>query len=123
MGHIIGERIVLREYRMEDLSAIQSWVNDSVITSTLSDLFSYPQSIKKTEDFIHMMMDGKSDTHKSFVIAHQNTLDYIGQIDVLNISWKNERPRLRLLLVRRKIKEEVSALKRYDCCNIWYLMR
>ncbi|MFD1135165.1 GNAT family N-acetyltransferase [Paenibacillus urinalis] len=102
MGHIIGERIVLREYRMEDLSAIQSWVNDSVITSTLSDLFSYPQSIKKTEDFIHMMMDGKSDTHKSFVIAHQDTLEYIGQIDVLNISWKNRTASLAIVIGSKK---------------------
>lgn len=102
MGHIIGERIVLREYRMEDLPAIRDWVNDSDITSNLSDIFMYPQSIKKTEDFIHMMMEGKSDTHKSFVIAHKDTLEYIGQIDVLNIGWKNRTGSLAIVIGSKK---------------------
>lgn len=28
LGRIIGERIILREYRKEDLSCIRNWVND-----------------------------------------------------------------------------------------------
>ncbi|MCM3782763.1 GNAT family N-acetyltransferase [Neobacillus mesonae] len=98
MAHILGERIVLREYQIEDLPGIREWINDPEITHTLSDLFLYPHSLKNTEDYIHMMMEGKSTNHKSFIIAHKDSLKYIGQIDLLNIGWKNRTASLAIVI-------------------------
>jgi|GEM_PF-365037 len=88
MAHLIGDRIVLREYRASDLDKMRQWVNDPEITNNLSDLFLYPHSVNETESFLTMIMEGKSNI-KSFVIADNSSLDYIGQIDLLNIDWKN----------------------------------
>lgn len=49
MPHIIGKRIVLREYRQEDIPNIRKWVNDPEITHGLSDVFVYPHSQTNSE--------------------------------------------------------------------------
>ncbi len=68
MSNIIGDRIVIREYRDSDLDFIKNWVNDPEITNTLSDNFLYPHSKYETESFFRMMVEGKS-SNKSFIIG------------------------------------------------------
>ncbi|GJM72927.1 hypothetical protein HMSSN036_51430 [Paenibacillus macerans] len=41
MPHIHGNRITLREYRMEDLPYIRQWVIDEEITGTLSGILRF----------------------------------------------------------------------------------
>ncbi|MEK4251868.1 GNAT family N-acetyltransferase [Paenibacillus sp. FSL W7-1287] len=88
MPHLIGDRIALREYRISDLDSISQWVNDPEITNTLSDVFLYPHSRNESETYLNVIMEGKSST-KSFVIAEKDSLEYIGQIDLFNLDWKN----------------------------------
>lgn len=88
MAYLYGNRITLREYRISDLDHIRQWVNDPEITNTLSDAFLYPHSMNESEAFINMIMEGKSNT-KSFVIAEKDSLNYIGQIDLFGLDWKN----------------------------------
>ena len=88
MAHLLGKRITLREYRISDLDNIRQWVNDPEITNTLSDVFLYPHSKNESEVFLNMIMEGKSSI-KSFVIAEKDSLEYIGQIDLFKIDWKN----------------------------------
>jgi len=88
MAHLLGERIALRDYRTSDLDSIRQWVNDPEITNTLSDVFLYPHSKNESETFLNMIMEGKSST-KSFVIAEKDSLEYIGQIDLFKLDWKN----------------------------------
>jgi hypothetical protein len=76
MPHLIGERIVLREYCQEDVPDIRKWVNDPGITRGLSDIFTYPHSQANSESFVQMMIDGSSEM-EGFVIAHKDTLDYM----------------------------------------------
>lgn len=86
MYRLEGERIILREYRREDLSYMRKWVNDYEITRTLSNVFLYPHTMADTENFINGMIEGKM---KGFVIAHKGSEDYIGQLDLINIDWPN----------------------------------
>ncbi|WP_028562551.1 GNAT family N-acetyltransferase [Paenibacillus pinihumi] len=97
MPHLIGERIRLREYRREDLLPMREWVNDPVITESLSDTFLYPQTIQDTEAFIEGAMEGAGG-HRGFIIAHRHTEDYIGQIDLFEIDWKNRVAELGLVI-------------------------
>ncbi len=87
MPIIIGEGIILREYRKEDLKDIREWVNDPVVVEYLSDIFLYPHTLTQTENWLSAQQDGKG--NKGFVIAHKNSQEYIGQIDFIEIDWRN----------------------------------
>lgn len=88
MSILISDRIILRDYRKEDLDYIRKWVNDYEITKNLSNVFLYPHSITDTENFLEFMLKGSPNT-RGFVIAHKNTEEYIGQLDLLKIDWIN----------------------------------
>lgn len=102
MPHLIGERIVLREYRMDDLPHIRKWVNDPEVVGTLSDIFLYPQTANDTEGFLRMMVDGTAES-KGFVISEKGTLAYIGQIDLHRIDWKNRNAVLGIVIGRKDL--------------------
>ena len=89
MPRILGERITLREYRKEDLPHMREWVNDPDIVDNLSDLFLYAHSVNETENFLNTILEGKNNQQKHFVIADKHTENYIGQIDLISIDWKN----------------------------------
>ena len=43
MPHILGKRILLREYRLSDLPELRKWVNDPLVTEGLSDVADFHQ--------------------------------------------------------------------------------
>jgi len=88
MGHIVGERIVLREYRREDLPHMRVWVNDEGITRYLSHIFLPPQTMPMTENFLERVLSGQHGNYH-FVIADKETLGYIGQIDLFSVHAVN----------------------------------
>lgn len=89
MPRLIGKRIILREYMKEDLPHMRKWVNNREITDCLSNIFLFPHTLNNTEDFLNYMLEGKGDQSGGFVIAHKDSEEYIGQIDLLNIDWPN----------------------------------
>lgn len=89
MPILIGDRIILREYRKEDLPYMRRWVNDPETTQFLSNnIFLYPHTMSTTESFLNSMIDGSSGM-KGFIIAHKDSEEYIGQIDLIKIDWIN----------------------------------
>jgi RimJ/RimL family protein N-acetyltransferase len=88
MPYLIGERIILREYRKEDLLHMRNWCNDPEIVNNLSDALLYPQTEYATEQYLHSVIEGKTE-QKGFIIAHKESEEYIGQIDLFRIDWKN----------------------------------
>ena len=85
MPHRIGERIMLREYRREDLQEMRKWVNDPGVTHFLSHIFLPAQTLPMTEAFLERVLGGQNlDYH--FVIADRQTEAYIGQIDLFNLN-------------------------------------
>lgn len=89
MPRIKGTRIQLREYEQSDLPYIRNWVNNGEIVSTLSDVFLYPHSQSQSEQFLKRMMEGSEQSYKGFVIAQKDSGEYIGQIDLFKLDWKN----------------------------------
>lgn len=88
MAWIIGDRVILRDYRKEDLPCIREWVNDIEITKYLSNLFIFPHTYNQTENFLNGILEGKND-YKAFIIANKETEEYVGQIDLIKIDWIN----------------------------------
>lgn len=88
MPILTGERIILREYRKEDLPYIRKWVNNAEITKYLSHIFLYPHTLNASENYLNSILDGSS-SMKGFIIANKGTEEYIGQIDLINIDWVN----------------------------------
>ena len=86
MPHLLGEKIMLREYRREDLPHITAWVNDRQTTKYLSHIFTWPQTVKITEDFLESRLQGGS-REAGFVIADRQTQSYMGQADLFDINW------------------------------------
>lgn len=88
MARLIGEKIMLREYKKEDLQYMRKWVNDNEITKFLSNVFLYPHTLNGTENFLNSMLEGNTNA-KGFVIANIEDEEYIGQIDLIAIDWVN----------------------------------
>lgn len=100
MPHLIGNRITLREYQLEDLPQIREWVNDYEITNNLHDVFLFPNTVHETETFLKMMIEGKSGS-KGFIISDKDTLSYIGQIDLHQIDYKNSNAVLGIVIGKK----------------------
>ena len=87
MPRLIGQRIMLREYRAEDLHSIRKWVNDEASTRYLSARFWPPQTMNDTEEFLSRMLQS-SHNACNFVIADLQDEHYIGQCDLFRLDWK-----------------------------------
>ena len=87
MPRLIGENIILREYRKEDLPFINSFTTDFEICKNLSDIFLRNHSLESTEKFLNSVLNNSSNDNLNYVIAEKQTLSYIGQIDIMNINW------------------------------------
>lgn len=98
MPRFYGQRIMLREYEREDLVHIRKWVNDPQIVNNLSDIFLFPHSLQNSEQFLNMMLEGSNAGHKGFIIAHKDSAEYIGQIDLLHLDWKNRSAELGIVI-------------------------
>lgn len=101
MPRLFGKKIMLREYRKEDLDDMRKWVNNPNVVDNLSDIFLYPSTLNSTEIFLNSMLEGKADL-KGFIIADIKTEEYIGQIDLVHIDWKNRSATMGIVLGEEK---------------------
>ena len=84
MAHVMGERLMLREYREDDFESIRRWVNDPETTRYLSQIFIRPHTALGTEKFLQGILSGQSSGY-NFVIADRQTQEYCGQIDIFHV--------------------------------------
>lgn len=84
MGRLIGNRVVLREYRQEDLSALRAWVNDTETTKYLAGAYRRPQTWEQTEEWLSRRLNGDAGG-EGYVISDRETGKYMGQIDLMMI--------------------------------------
>ncbi len=97
MGYMIGERVMLREYRREDIESIRKWRNNVEITRFLSHIFLPPQTDPVTEDFLERVLSGRHNDY-NFVIADKDTQAYIGQVDLFNLQSINRTAELGVVI-------------------------
>jgi RimJ/RimL family protein N-acetyltransferase len=97
MPHIIGERIVLREFRAEDISGIRAWCNDPQITRYLSGRHTKPipweQSAEELDRFLRGDAGGVN-----LVVAQKEGGRYMGQVSLFMIDHQARKAELAIVL-------------------------
>jgi len=92
---IKGKLINLRTLEKNDLEQIMKWINDIEVTKYLSS-FLFPVSRPEEEKYLEKMMS-KNDKQKNLVIETKEG-NYIGQITLDNIDWKNRNAELVIVI-------------------------
>ena len=105
MARVLGERIMLREYRTEDFEKIREWVNDENTTRYLSSRFWSAQSVADTQEFLSRMMQASHNAY-NFVIADLQTESYIGQLDMFRVDWRQRQGELGMVIGRREMRHQ-----------------
>lgn len=82
MPRITGERIVLREFRQEDISGIRSWVTDENTTRYLGGVYLRPQSWEQSERTLADLLNGEAGGVHLAVGEKANNLRYLGQVSL-----------------------------------------
>lgn len=97
MPTLKGERIVLREYRSEDFSAISAWINDESTTRWMSTRFWPPQTAVDVQEYLSRMLQSSPNAY-NFVIADAQDESYIGQLDMFRVDWRLRQGEIGLLI-------------------------
>ena len=87
MPRLLGERVMLREYRADDIGDIRKWVNDAETTRYLSTRFWPPQTMVDSEEFLSRMLQSSHNAY-NFVIADRADERYLGQLDMFRVDWR-----------------------------------
>ena len=90
MPRLLGERVMLREYKADDIGDIRKWVNDAETTRYLSTRFWPPQTMVDSEEFLSRMLQSSHSAY-NFVIADRGDERYIGQLDMFQVDWRLRR--------------------------------
>ena len=96
MPRVEGEKVVLREFRLEDVPVIHTWVNDPNIVRFLSWAI-FPQTLRETERFVELQMSGEDPMNRAFVISLRDDDLCIGTTG-LNIDWRNRSGELGIVI-------------------------
>ncbi|MEW6106189.1 MAG: GNAT family protein [Bacillota bacterium] len=100
-----GDRIVLREFRRDDLEPIQRWVNNENITRYLSFPL-FPQTAEQTAEFLDRHLHQRGAPNEGiFVIALKDdpNLEYIGAVGLHNIDYRNRHCELGIVIGREDL--------------------
>lgn len=81
MPHVIGECVILREYRESDLDEICRWVNNPDVTQYLSPKFDHAQTKAMTRAFVEKVLNNELPGY-FFIIADRDDESYLGQFDL-----------------------------------------
>lgn len=104
MGRLIGENIILREYRQEDLSALRAWVNDTETTKYLAGAYRRPQTWEQTEEWLERRLNGDAGG-EGYVISDRETGKYLGQIDLMMIDPIARKAEMAIVLMKSARKK------------------
>ena len=97
MGRLTGERVVLREFREEDLSGMRSWMIDAESTRYLGGNTLMPPSWEMSETALRRLLSGDAGGY-NWVIAEKDSLRYLGQVSLILIDHLNRRAELTLVM-------------------------
>jgi RimJ/RimL family protein N-acetyltransferase len=102
---IHGERVVLREFRKEDVAPIQAWVGNEEITRYLGFVM-FPQSLEETTSFVERQLVRRGTPDEGvFVIALRDdpSLEYVGAVGLHGISWRDRHCELGIVIGREDL--------------------
>jgi len=97
MGRQVGERVVLREFREEDLSGMRSWMIDSESTRYLGGNTQVPPTWEMTESTLRRYLEGDAGG-VNWVIAEKESLRYLGQVSLIMVDNLNRKAELTIVM-------------------------
>lgn len=101
MPRIQGEKVLLREFRREDIPVIHAWTNDPEIVHYLAWAV-FPQTLRETERFVEAQMSGEDPMNRGFVIGLVEGDSCIGTTGLINIDWRNRSGELGIVIGKRE---------------------
>ncbi|HHY95787.1 MAG TPA: GNAT family N-acetyltransferase [Firmicutes bacterium] len=100
-----GEHIVLREFRREDVDAVQAWVNNENIIKYLAFPL-FPQTREETMEFVERQLYKKNSPRDGiFVIALKDDphLTYVGSVGLHGIDYRNRHAEIGIVIGREDL--------------------
>lgn len=102
---LCGERVVLREFREEDLGAIHAWVNNENITKNLGFQV-FPQTREESRAFLDRQLHKAGAPREGiFVISLKGdpSLEYVGSVGLHAIDSRNRSCELGIVIGREDL--------------------
>ena len=99
MPHIIGEKVYLREYRIEDVEAVQAWRNTEAIT-WYAGVYVWPESLEQTRRFVQAQIDNVDPANRKFAICLRSDDSYVGHIGYELLDLRRRNTELGIMLAR-----------------------
>ena len=84
MSRVYGQRLMLREFRQEDISGMRSWATDNDTCAYLGGAYTAPQTWEKTEQTLSGYLNGDAGG-ANFAIADRESGRYLGQCSLFMI--------------------------------------
>ena len=84
MDRLTGRRVVLREFRQEDISGIRSWVNDYDTVRCIGGAFKRPQTWEESESYLSNLLNGGAGG-VNLVVADRESRRYLGQCSLTKV--------------------------------------
>ena len=97
MPHIIGEKVMLRDFRAEDISGMRSWCNDASITRYLSSRYTAPIPWDQTEAELNRFLSGDAGGY-NMAVAEKESGRYLGQVALFMIDNQSRKAELAIVL-------------------------
>jgi RimJ/RimL family protein N-acetyltransferase len=97
MPHIHGEKVILRDFREEDISGMRAWCNDPGITRFLGSRYTAPIPWEQTESELNRYLNGDAGGY-NLVIADKETGKYLGQCALFMIDNQTRKAELAIVL-------------------------
>lgn len=104
MSRVMGKRIVLREFRQEDISGMRSWVNDAGTTRYMGGIFRLPHTWEQTEAYLSNILQGEAGG-VNLVIAEKETLKYLGQCNLFHVDQVSRSAELAIVVAPDSVNQ------------------
>ena len=97
MPHIIGKTVYLREYRRDDLEAINRWRTlDDIVWWTAA--YVWPESLEQTRDFLDAQLENADPANRKFAICLCEDDRYVGHIGYEHLDPRRRNTELGIVL-------------------------
>jgi RimJ/RimL family protein N-acetyltransferase len=97
MPHICGDKVMLRDFRQEDISGMRSWCNDPSITRFLGGRYTAPIPWEQTEAELNRFLNGDAGGY-NLVVADKESGRYLGQVSLFMVDHLSRKAELAIVL-------------------------
>lgn len=94
---LILDDVMLREFRLEDLSEIHAWETEREVSKWVTAVGCFPHTYEQTESYLHSILDGNA-AGVHYVIADLDTGRYMGQVSLFSFNERAKHAEMGIVL-------------------------